>query len=292
MEARHVLAARDRLHGRPGSFNVVRCSACGLMRTQPRPNRETIAFYYPADYGPYVETSYDDKGWLRRLGRRLLAPRDTSIPPMTPGRLLECGSASGSYLLEMQKAGWAVTGLELDPESAARARSRTNAHVHCGDIEHAPFEDEAFDLVCAWMTLEHVHDPVASLRRIHGWLRPGGWLAFSVPDCGGWQFAFFRENWFALQVPSHLHHFTDATLRSLLTGCGFSEIQTRWQRTLYDVAASLALAAESRFGARAGAWCRRAADSLPSRGLCRLIGVPGAALRLTGRLTIWAKKPA
>ena len=51
-----VLAGRDRLHGLPGRFQVVRCRSCGLMRTNPRPSPGTIGFYYPEDYHPYRNT--------------------------------------------------------------------------------------------------------------------------------------------------------------------------------------------------------------------------------------------
>jgi SAM-dependent methyltransferase len=142
------------------------------------------------------------------------------------------------------------------------------------------------------MTLEHVHDPGASLRRMWDWLRPEGRLALSVPDCGGWQFDSFRSNWFALQVPSHLYHFTPESLHALLTKNGFTSIEVRWQRTLFDVPMSLALWAEERYGQKVGGWARRAAGSLLCRGACRVFGAIGAPFRWTGRLTVWAQKPA
>src|SRR5437660_12675977 len=51
-----VVRGRDRLHGLPGEFSVVRCRTCGLMRTNPRPDPESIAHFYPDEYGPYRDT--------------------------------------------------------------------------------------------------------------------------------------------------------------------------------------------------------------------------------------------
>src|SRR4030042_905208 len=34
-------------------FSVVRCAACGLCFTNPRPTAEAIGKYYAADYQPY-----------------------------------------------------------------------------------------------------------------------------------------------------------------------------------------------------------------------------------------------
>src|SRR5436190_7312462 len=76
-----VLVARDRLHGRPGEFRVVRCRACGLMRTNPRPTAASIGRYYPDEYGPFhvpVIPDRERRGPRRpkplTLRRRLLRP--------------------------------------------------------------------------------------------------------------------------------------------------------------------------------------------------------------------------
>jgi len=286
-EARTVCSGRDRLHGRAGHFSVVECERCGLMRTTPRPTRAQLSEYYPTDYHPYAS---EVPGKWRGAVRRLLGD-DTPVPPQRAGRLLEIGAASGTFLLQMQQRGWEVTGLEWDAAAAARAAERTGARVAAGDAAEASFPPEAFDLVCAWMVLEHLEEPRQALERIWQWLRPGGWLAFSVPDAGGWQFRRFGGDWYALDLPRHLHHFTVPLLGGWLTSIGYEPPAVRWQPTLSDVPMSLAFWAESRLGRRAGRVARSIATSLPSRGLARALGRPAAALRLTGRLTIWARKP-
>jgi len=51
-----ILTGCDLLHDLPGEFTVVKCRTCGLMRTNPRPTSDTIGFYYPDNYGPYLGT--------------------------------------------------------------------------------------------------------------------------------------------------------------------------------------------------------------------------------------------
>ena len=285
-----VFSGIDRLHGLPGRFAVVRCDRCRLMRTTPRPSRGSISLYYPASYAPYLQTTVAPVSSSRLLGRRLFDPLDVATPAVRPGRLLELGSASGSYLASMKALGWDVTGVEPDRASAARASAAIGRPVLCAGVEDVEFDPRTYDLICAWMTFEHLHDPVEAFRRCHTWLKSGGWLAFSVPDCGSWQFRTFRGQWFALQLPTHLHHFTTATLSTILGSCGYVNVQVRWQRTLSDVALSLAYAIEW-----AWPWLatrpRRLAESLPARALSRAAGVAAAPLRLTGRLTVWAQTP-
>lgn len=285
-----VCTATDRLHDGPGVFRVLRCASCGLMRTDPRPAAESMRLYYPAEYGPYLETAVEP-GALKRVMRRLLPSRDTAIPELPPGRLLELGAASGNFLLEMQAQGWAVTGLEWDPAAAARAASRTGARVVAGGVEGADFPEGAFDLVCAWMVLEHVEDPFRTLRQCQRWLKAGGWIAFSVPDSGSWQLRVFKGDWNALHIPNHLHHFTVPQIRSALLSAGFDSVSVRWQATLLDVPMSIAYRVESRLGRHPGAVARRVAGSPPMRLTARVAGLVAAPFGLTGRVTVWARKP-
>jgi SAM-dependent methyltransferase len=288
-----VFSGRDRFHDIGGSFSVVRCTRCGLMRTNPRPTPRSIGAFYPDAYGPYVETAKEATPGLKTLLRRFSDPLDTAIPAVSKGRLLEIGAASGSYLLQMQRLGWAVTGIELDAASAKRAAQRTGARVLQQDLASVTFDErEPFDLICAWMVFEHLHDPVIGFRRCLEWLKPGGWLAFSVPDCGNWQFRTFKTNWMALDVPRHLYHFSPPVLEEIVRHCGYQPLTIQWQRTLFDVSMSLALAVEATAGARVGTYARRAAESLPIRALARGSGILAAPFHWTGRLTVWAQKPA
>jgi SAM-dependent methyltransferase len=288
--AQLVFSGVDRLHGLPGRFSVVRCERCHLMRTDPRPSRRSIWLYYPGDYSPYLQTTVAPVSSSRLLGRRLFDPLDVATPPLRPGTLLELGSASGSYLAAMKASGWNVIGVEPDRASAARASAAIGAPVLCAGVEDVEFDPQSYDLICAWMTFEHLHDPVETFRRCHTWLKSGGWLAFSVPDCGSWQFRTFRGQWFALQLPTHLHHFTADTLTCILDGCGYRNVQVKWQRTLSDVPLSLAYAVEWTWPWTAPR-LRRLAGSWAARALSRAAGVMAAPLHLTGRLTVWAQTP-
>lgn len=246
--------------------------------------------YYPPDYQPFVGTAVSP-GKMRSILRRLVTGEDTWVPPGSPGKLLEIGAAAGNFLLDMQRRGWKVAGLEWDRHAAARAAERTGAQVIAADLADVSLPMEEYDLICGWMVFEHLEDPRGAFQRCFGWLRPGGWLAFSVPDCGSWQFRVFRDDWHALQLPTHLQHFTVPVLRDWLSALGYDSIAVHWQTTLFDVPMSLAYVVESRFGTGAGRVARRVAGSAPVRLASRLLGRPAAAAGLTGRITMRARKP-
>jgi 2-polyprenyl-3-methyl-5-hydroxy-6-metoxy-1,4-benzoquinol methylase len=295
-----VVVGRDRLHDLPGEFRVVRCRACGLMRTDPRPTPATIGFYYPDDYGPYQDTLVRVpsgprralKAWKRaltsRLNRFTLADH---VPPLAPGRMLEFGCASGLFLHSMAAAGWKVEGIEFAEKAAARARA-LGYRVHAGTLEDAPEPDEQYDLVVGWMALEHLHEPVKALRKLHSWTRPGGWLAVSTPNVGSREFSLFRDAWLALHLPNHLYHYTPETLACMLEQGGWQVRDVFHQRQLSNLLASFGYVLKDRASLRA---LSEKLIKFPERGrkmhyLLYPVSYLLSLLGQTGRMTVWAQK--
>ena len=287
-----VLWGHDRLHKLPGRFRIVRCRSCGLMRTNPRPTVESIGHYYPEDYGPYVNTRIRPSarpGLLRRALRPWFSSGSWATPRLHPGRMLEVGCASGLFLEHMKGLGWSVEGLEFSEEAALQARGAGH-RVHTGTIETVKEVAPPYDLVVGWMFLEHLHDPVRSLRILREWTAPGGWLALSVPDAGSWEFRHFGPRWFALELPRHLAHFTRKTIRLVLDRAGWRISRILWQRNPNNTLYSLDYRWRDRGWNRLAAFARDVGDlrrcRLAQLGLGTLFG----AFRLSGRMTVWARR--
>lgn len=293
-----VCTGHDLLHDLPGEFTVVKCKFCGLMRTNPRPTPDTIGLYYPDDYGPYkgtqVNTDIQDKNsilkqMLRPLVRTAINFNTTILPRQKPGKMLEIGCASGSFMHEMAQKGWFVEGIEFSPTAAEHAK-RLGYKVHIGSLETAPEPEEKFDLIAGWMVLEHLHDPINSLKKLRNWAKPGAWLALSVPNAGSLEFTVFKDKWYALQLPTHLHHFTPQTLEKVLQAGGWKLEKVFHQRVLSNLIASTGYLLRSTgfntlgqklvdFPEHAGRWHQMLYP------LAWLLGLFGQ----TGRMTVWAR---
>lgn len=293
-----VLTGRDRLRDLPGEFNIVKCLTCGLMRTNPRPPPEAIGVYYPDDYGPYLGTQVRQAKLKRASGiKKLLKPlvncvinfNTTRLPPMTPGRMLELGCASGAYLHQMAGQGWQVQGIEFS-EKAAQAATQLGHYVHAGPLETAPNPDEPFDLIVGWMVLEHLHDPIRCLKKLREWAKPGAWLVLSVPNAASKSFWFFKNRWYDLHLPNHLYHFTPKTVKTVLEASGWSLEKVHHQRVLSNLIASTGYVLRDKgyvklgqkfidFPVRAGGW------NYVLYPLAWLFSVFGQ----TGRMTVWAR---
>jgi|RhiMethySRZTD1v2_1073278.scaffolds.fasta_scaffold36153_7 SAM-dependent methyltransferase len=290
-----VLTGRDRLHDGPGEFPVLRCRHCGLLRTSPRPTRTEISRYYPDSYGPYASTLIGGGAngtaprSRQRVWDRLLEPTTNVLPSLPCGRMLEIGCGSGAFLHRMATAGWEVEGLELSPTAGAQAR-HLGFPVFIGSLAEAPEPDRPYDLVVGWMVLEHLHDPVAMLRKLSHWSSPGGWLVLSVPDAGALEFKLFRDAWYALDVPRHLFHFTARTAALVLARGGWELQRVIWHDNPNNLILSLRNRLQERRWSRAAELLRQVADG-QRFGRARLaLGKLLGSLRASGRMTLWATR--
>lgn len=292
-----VLSGHDRLSGLPGEFSVVKCKACGLMRTNPRPTADTIGFYYPDDYGPYMGTQVVDvkpssalKRFLKPMVNWIFDGKAQALPKLKPANMLEIGCASGSFLHKMAGQGWHVEGIEFS-EKAAQSAINLGYNVHIGSLEDAPAPAQKYDLIVGWMVLEHLHDPVACLKKMNEWSSSDARLVLSVPNPGSISFRYFDDKWYDLHLPNHLYHFTPQTIQQLLVAGGWELDQVHHQRSLINPLVSSAYMLESK------GWdgLAKALNFFAFRGgivyyglfpIAWILGIFGQ----TGRMTVWAKK--
>lgn len=290
-----LFTAHDILHNLPGEYNVVKCNCCDLVRTNPRPTPDTIGYYYPTNYGPYLGTRVSQekegriKSVLRRIARFFYNSNSQKTPAIPPGRMLELGCASGSYLHKMAQAGWQVQGIEYSA-TAAESAAKLGYQVYVGPLEAAPNPEGKFDLIVGWMVFEHLHDPVKCLTRLKDWVEPDGWLVLSMPNAAS-DLYLFKDKGYALQLPCHLYHYTPDTLNKILAKTGWKIERIFHHRSLSNLVGSLGYILE---GKGFGRFAKKMIE-YPERGgvwpyllypLAWLLSLIG----LTGRMTIWARK--
>lgn len=294
-----VISGHDLLHGLPGKYTVVRCSVCGLQRTSPRPTPETIGHYYPDDYGPYKGTRVVDGGGnvrglkarLLELAKRIFDTKALALPQLPHGRMLEIGCASGSYLHHMAQRGWEVEGIEYSPTAAQSARALGYV-VDIGALETITKPAERYDLIVGWMVLEHLHQPVESLRKLANWARKDAMLVVSVPNAGSKMVKVFGKNWHDYHLPNHLFHYDSSTIAKVMQAGGWQVTRIHHHRTAANLIASMGYWLRDHGFTRIG----QQFISFPERGgrlgalLMFPLALPLAWFGQTGRMTVWAKK--
>jgi len=210
---------RDRLHGLPGSFNVVRCRLCGLVYVNPRPTQQEIKKYYPKQYGAYRGASAKSPD-VREMRKRLLKVRRFK----SGGRILDVGCGDGSFLLAAKKEGWEVAGVEINEAASDYAR-RLGLNVFTGELVDANLRSDHFDVITLWAVVEHLHNPVGTLKELRRILKDDGLLVITTQNFDSLEAKIFSARWFHLDVPRHLYQFDPITLGKILSRAGFQIVK-------------------------------------------------------------------
>lgn len=94
---------------------------------------------------------------------------------------IACGEGYGSACLSRLGAR-SVVGVDIDEETVAHAKIKYGIEARVGNAESIPANDDEFDLVVSFETIEHVADPAAFLDECARVCRPGGTLVVSTPN--------------------------------------------------------------------------------------------------------------
>ena len=156
------------------------------------------------------------------------------------GRLLDVGCGNGVFLDVMRQLGWEVTGVDPDGAAVTVARQKLGLQVFEGSLEEAGLPGGHFDAITMNHVIEHVPDPIGTLRECHRVLRPGGRLVVATPNISSLGRRLFDDAWVLWDPPRHLHLFSQSALRACaeLAGLEISELRTTARGAPYTHAAS------------------------------------------------------
>jgi 2-polyprenyl-3-methyl-5-hydroxy-6-metoxy-1,4-benzoquinol methylase len=196
---------------------LVRCTACGLQYVSPRLRHDIVLDGY-AD-------GADEQFVSQTRGREITFARCLDLIETYTGgrrgRVLDVGTAAGSFLHVAKSRGWVVDGCEPNRWLCQWGREHYGLDIRPGTLNDQAFPAASFDLVTLWDVLEHTPDPAAVIRECRRVLKPGGLLVVNYPDIGSGVARTMGRSWvFLLSV--HLYYFTPATLTRLLESSGFS----------------------------------------------------------------------
>ena len=125
---------------------------------------------------------------------------------------IACGTGYGIGLMR-STARFAI-GVDVDPEAVREAKkeSHGSAAVLLGNGIGLPFDDETFDVITSFETLEHLHERREFLAELQRVLRVGGKLILSTPNADYTQPVNGKPS-----NPFHIHEYLPDELRSELS---------------------------------------------------------------------------
>lgn len=202
---------------------VVRCRRCGLLYANPRAPADHVRLQASTDQRQFEETN-PQRYEKERLQVRDFEATRALLNGLHPrrGRLVEVGSSCGFLLEALRSDGWEVLGIEPDRNACRHATRQLGVETINSLLEDARLPDDSVDVVVMLHVIEHVPDPVATLREIHRILKPGGHLVVETPRYDTLMFRLLGRRERSVSCSGHIFFFTTETLRRVYTAAGFS----------------------------------------------------------------------
>jgi 2-polyprenyl-3-methyl-5-hydroxy-6-metoxy-1,4-benzoquinol methylase len=212
----------DDRYGYPGNFYLLKCNLCGHIVLQATFSPEEITNLY-SEYYPRASLNVDEhqphqecvgfKAWFDGANSRAFrwVPRNM--------RVLDIGCGFGESLGYHQARGCEVYGVEAD-QNVLRVAEKFGYKVYVGLFNPNAYDPCFFDYVTMDQVIEHVQNPVETLRGIARVLKHGGTAILSVPNAEGWGARLFGRRWINWHAPYHVQFFSVSSMQMVAEKAG------------------------------------------------------------------------
>jgi SAM-dependent methyltransferase len=110
-------------------------------------------------------------------------------------------------------------------ENVRRTADEYQLKVRIGSFDSDAYAPGFFDYVIMQQVVEHVEDPLKTLKDIAQVLRPGGHAVLSTPNANGWGAKVFGRRWINWHLPYHRHFFSPVSMR-MAAQCAGLRVET------------------------------------------------------------------
>jgi 2-polyprenyl-3-methyl-5-hydroxy-6-metoxy-1,4-benzoquinol methylase len=204
---------------------VSECCECSHQFMNPQPSWAELAAYYEGDYAPHKSYQEHDDRAIDEASR---TGRLRHIPIPSEKRLLDLGCGGGTFLRQAKKLGALEQGVEPSAYASGVCRDQ-GLNVFTGTLdEFATQTTERYDIITASHVIEHVHDPVATLKTMKDLLAPYGLIWIGVPNASYPINKALKGRHPIADLPLHLMQFTP---KSLMVAGERAGLRLKLQRT-------------------------------------------------------------
>lgn len=187
------------------------CKKCSVVHQVVKMSEQQYFDFYKNEYHGDFQTKIGLKEYKERydhdkhIAQMRFEKYDFHIPAR--GKLLDIGASNGAFV------DYARNDLHYD---AYGVDFTEHEWIYQGPLDTVNFPTEYFDVITMHDVLEHLIDPVATLKEVKRILKPGGKLIVDFPD---YHKPEGRHHWRPIQ---HLWYFDKDQLVNLLWESGFN----------------------------------------------------------------------
>jgi 2-polyprenyl-3-methyl-5-hydroxy-6-metoxy-1,4-benzoquinol methylase len=206
---------------------LVLCPTCDLVYANDPPTREDLAnAYHVAEYDSSEEADDAATAYIRAMGPTFAGLRRKDAA-------LEIGTGTGALLQQLAGLGFSeLVGIEPSTAAIEAAPPHRRAWIREGVFEEQDFAPESFDLICCFMTMEHVLDPKVVATAAFKLLRPGGAFVTVTHDYRGRLNRALGRRSPIIDI-EHMQLFSKKSISYLLEDTGFERVSAAGLKNKY-----------------------------------------------------------
>jgi SAM-dependent methyltransferase len=203
------------------NHRLMQCPTCDLVYVdQPPADAELARAYHEAEYDSSEEADDAAAAYIRAIRPILSRLRDRRSA-------LEIGTGTGVFLEHLRRAGFEMlVGVEPSLSAITAAPESRRAWIRHGVFAESDFAPASFDLICCFMTMEHVGDPAVIASAALALLRPGGAFITIAHDYRSRTNRLLGRRSPIIDI-EHMQLFSKKSLRSLYERTGYIDISVQ-----------------------------------------------------------------
>lgn len=196
------------------NLNILECDNCGLVFLDKQDHINNQLY---EDSGMHQSSCSMDE-WTKNTDwddqRRFNILKSSLVNK----NLLDFGCGNANFLSKSKSICAQVSGIELEKRVIEHWKNRIKIFQNISD-----FSDNSFDIITAFHVVEHLLDPIKTLKDLRSKLKEGGTLIIEVPSSQDALLTLYECEQFQnfTYWSKHLYLFNQFTLEKLSTKSGF-----------------------------------------------------------------------
>jgi len=200
---------------------LVQCPNCDLVYVDQPPGEDDLAHaYHLAEYDSSEEANDAASSYIHAI-------RPTLSAMACRQSALEIGTGTGIFLECLSREGFAkLVGVEPSAAAISAAPESRRAWIREGMFDENDFSPESFDLICCFMTMEHVRDPNIIANSAYRLLRPGGAFVTVTHDYRSLVNRLLGKRSPIIDI-EHMQLFSKRSVRHLFVSAGYADVTVK-----------------------------------------------------------------
>lgn len=211
-------------------YKILKCKKCGLVRSSPIADEETInqlykgsEFIFPAE-APFAAETYSLL--LEKLNNKYKANSNS---------LLEIGCSTGFFLEKVKKIGMTnILGFEPSKSCFEHCTTDIKKNVICDIYKPELLNEKTFDTICSFHVWDHLTHPDETLKSLVEKLNTNGCVLFVCHDVEALSAKILKDHSPIFDI-EHIYLFSQKTIRNLFKSAGLKILETGSLRNNYPI---------------------------------------------------------